>query len=219
MSEMEGARTGLQYRVVEPSVGSTPHPAIVLLHGRGSNELDLLSLGPELDPRLMVISPRAPYEFGPGSYFWYDLEAAMIGRPTPEQLETSLDLVVELLDEVGAKYPVDTNRLFVGGFSMGGAMTAALLLMHPTRLAGAMILSGYVPIHSTLPWDLDNARDKPVFQGHGTYDNVLPIQFGRMSRDFLGQAGLDLTYREYPMAHQVSAPELADAAAWIRALM
>ena len=191
----------------------------MLLHGRGSNEMDLLSLGPALDPRLFVISPRAPHALAPGSYYWYDLEAAMIGRPSPDDLSDSLALILALTDEVAERFPIDPARLFVGGFSMGGAMTAAMLLMHPERLAGAMILSGYVPIHTDMGWRLEQAANKPVFQAHGVYDDVLPIQFGRMSRDFLLEAGMDLTYREYPIAHQVAPDELDDAREWLTPLL
>jgi len=212
-------RPTLEYRTVQPVVGSAPHPAIVLLHGRGSNELDLLSLGHQLDPRLLVISPRAPNAFAPGSYYWYDLEAAMIGQPSAEDLQHSLDLVDSLVEDALSTMPIDPARLFVGGLSMGGAMTAAMLLMHAERLAGAMILSGYVPVHSDLPWRPERAVGKPVFQAHGLYDDILPLQFGRMSRDYLQRIPVELTYREYPMAHQVSTAELTDGAIWIRDLI
>jgi phospholipase/carboxylesterase len=208
----------LEFKVSQPLTGEPPHPAIMLLHGRGTNEMDLLSLGLELDPRLLTISPRAPLAFGPGSYYWYDLERAMIGRPDPNGLHRSLAMLTELLDHVCSTYAIDTKRMFVGGFSMGGAMTAAMLLTHPERLTGAMILSSYVPLHSGMEWETAGATGKPVFQAHGLYDDVLPLEFGRMSRDFLAPV-VNLTYHEYAMAHQVSADELADASSWMRELL
>ena len=86
-------------------------------------------------------------------------------------------------------------------------------------MAGAIILSGYVPIQAGLQWRTDAAAGKPVFQAHGTLDVVLPIQFGRMSRDFLAQTPVSLTYKEYPIGHTVAPFELDDAAAWMRGIL
>lgn len=208
-------RFSLQHRTLPPRTGEPPYPGLLLLHGRGANELDLLDLGPELDPRLFVISAQAPHALGPGSYYWYDLEASIAGRPTKESIEASLDLVVGLMGEAVERLEIDPTRFFACGFSMGGAMTAALLLTRPETVAAALILSGYVPVQTDLSWKPDAAAGKPVFQGHGVLDEVLPIQFGRMSRDFLRDMGLDLTYREYPIAHAVSPEELGDAGLWM----
>ena len=213
---MTASNIQLVHETLAPRSGHPPYPGVVFLHGRGSNEQDLLSLGPELDPRLYVVSARAPFAFGPGSYYWYDLEASMAGRPSRESIEYSIDLVRQLIATTIDAHNIDAARLFIAGFSMGGAMTAAVMLMHPEEIAGALIFSGYVPIHSNLPWNLATARNKPVFEGHGTYDDVLPVEFGRMSRDFLVEAGVALTYREYPIAHSISPAELADAASWMR---
>lgn len=210
----------LFHRTIPASSGEPPHPALLLLHGRGSNEEDLLPLGPRLDPRLYVISARAPHAMGPAAYYWYDLEASMSDHPSRESIEGSLDAIGRLMDEARDTYPIDPEQLFVAGFSMGGAMTAAALLSFPERVAGAVILSGYVPVQAGLPWRPSEAVDIPVFQAHGTLDDVLPIQFGRMSRDFLEtQTPVNLTYREYPIGHFVAPNELDDAAKWLRSLL
>jgi phospholipase/carboxylesterase len=181
--------------------------------------MDLLGLGPELDERLFVISARAPYTLMPGSYQWYDLYAAMAGTPTDERIEHSLGLVEGLVDRAVKTYPIDPRRLYVGGFSMGGAMTLAALLTFPEKIAGAIVLSGASPLNHDLIWRTDEAAGKPVFQAHGTLDDVLPIQIGRATRDFLAGTPALLTYREYPIAHTVDPAELADASAWIHGLL
>jgi phospholipase/carboxylesterase len=206
----------LVHRTLGPQTGNPPFPGLLLLHGRGSNEMDLLSLGPALDPRLFVISARGPFTYGPGAYYWYDLEASLAGYPTRDSIEHSLELIRRLVDESVDKYSLDATRVFLGGFSMGGAMTAATALMFPRRIAGGLIFSGYVPIHSNLPFDFEGASGLPIFQAHGTLDDVLPIGFGRASRDFLQQAGTDLSYHEFPIGHTISPPELEEAARWIR---
>lgn len=206
---------GLIHKVLRPSQGSPPHPGLLLLHGRGSNEDDLLPLGPQLDPRLLVVSARAPFELARDAYYWYDLEASLAGRPSKESIEYSLHLVRRLLEDMVSRYEVDSSRNYVGGFSMGGAMAAAAVLTLPREVRGALIFSGYLPIHSNLNFKPDEVPGHPVFEAHGTLDGVLPVEVGRMTRDYFAKTGVDLTYREYPIAHEVSGEELADASDWM----
>jgi phospholipase/carboxylesterase len=140
----------------------------------------------------------------------------MVGRPSRESIQHSLGLVSGFIASVAEEYSIDPKRFYVGGFSMGGAMAAATLLTLPDLVAGGLVLSGYVPLHSGLEWRLQDVAGKPLFQAHGTLDDVLPIQYGRMSRDFLAGTPVELTYREYPIGHTVAPVELADAAAWMR---
>ncbi len=205
----------LFHKTLPASQGSPPYPGLLLLHGRGSNEDDLLSLGPQLDNRLAVVSARGPFALGPSSYYWYDLEASLAGRPSKDSIENSLQLVSDLLHEMVERYQVDPQRMLVGGFSMGGAMAAAAILTLPRQVYGGLILSGYLPIHSNLDFKPEEAAGHPIFQAHGTQDSVLPVELGRMTRDYLAKTPLDLTYREYPIGHEVSAAELADARAWV----
>lgn len=209
----------LVHKVIPASIGSAPHPGLLLLHGRGSNEEDLLPLGPQLGQRLVVVSARAPFELAPHAYYWYDLEASLAGRPSKESIESSLELVRRLLSEMVDRYQVDAARTYVGGFSMGGAMAAAAVLTMPEQVCGALILSGYLPIHSNLDFKPEEAARHPVFEAHGTLDNVLPVELGRMTRDYLAKTPVDLTYREYPIGHEVSTDELADARDWMSGLL
>lgn len=209
----------LQYVALSARSGAPPHPGLLLLHGRGSNEQDLLSLGSYIDPRFVVISARGPFTFGPDSYYWYDLDASLAGQPSPESIEFSLSLVTQFIDQIIPAHSIDPEKMLVGGFSMGGAMAAASALMFPDRVAGAIILSGYVPIHTDLPYRADECAGHPIFQGHGTLDEVLPVDLGRMTRDYLSRTPVELTYREYPIAHEVSPQELEDVAKWTREVL
>ncbi|HZT96298.1 MAG TPA: alpha/beta fold hydrolase [Chloroflexota bacterium] len=204
---------------IAPKVGSLPYPGLLLLHGRGRNETDLLSIGPYLDPRLFVVSARAPFTLMPGSYYWYDLEASLAGRPSSESIQFSLEAVSRFLDQIVPAYGLDPSRLFIGGFSMGAAMSAASALMFPDRVAGAIVLSGYLPIHAELPYRPQECQGHPIFQGHGTLDDVLPVELGRMTRDYLLRTPVDLTYREYVARHEVPPQELTDASEWMRNIL
>jgi phospholipase/carboxylesterase len=154
---------------------------------------------------------RFPY----GGYAWYDLDQRGVGYPSGHSLSQTLDLLDRFIDEILRAYPITDGQLYVGGFSMGAAMSATLALLFPDRIAGALVLSGYVPPDPGLPYRLDAVTGHPVFEAHGIRDQVIPIEWGRRSRDFLAGTSVDLTYTEYPMGHEISQRELVDAATWL----
>jgi phospholipase/carboxylesterase len=209
----------LIHRTAPARTGASPHPGLLLLHGRGTDEQDLLPLAAELDPRLFVVSARAPHEFPWGGHFWYDLDPQGVGYPEAATLNASLERLDRFLAEIVEKYPIDPKRLFAGGFSMGAAMSATLALLHPDRVAGAAILSGYLPIQANLPFRPAEASGHPIFEAHGIYDEVIPVLAGRLTRDALSRMPVDLTYREYPIGHQISNDELRDLSAWLTAVL
>jgi phospholipase/carboxylesterase len=204
---------------VPPRTGEPPHPALLLLHGRGTDERDLLPLARELDPRLYVVTARAPFQFPWGGYMWYELDEQGVGYPQGTTLNESLEKLRSFIDEMAAELSIDPRRLYVGGFSMGAAMSATLALTEPKRVAGAMVLSGYLPLHAGLDFRRDEVAGRPVFAAHGLYDPVIPIQYGRQTRDALAQFPVDLTYHEYPIAHEISLDELGDAAGWLSGVL
>lgn len=209
----------LVHRTIPARTGAAPHPALLLLHGRGTNEADLLGLGPQLDDRLFTVSARAPFQFPWGGYAWYDLDPSGVGYPDNRSLRESLDLLRRFIDGMVTAFPIDPARVYVAGFSMGSVMTGALGLLDPERVAGAMILSGYLPLHNDLPFRLEEAAGHPFFQGHGTLDQVIPVRFGRETAEYLAQTPVDLTYREYPIGHEIGPQELEDMRGWMRSTL
>lgn len=205
----------LVHRTAPARSGAAPHPALLLLHGRGTDENDLLPLAGEIDERLFGISARAPFHFPWGGYAWYGLDEEGVGYPDEKTLLESLGLLQQFIAEIPETYPIDPAQLYVAGFSMGSVMAGTLALTDPDQVAGGMILSGYFPLHNQLPLKLEEAAGHPVFQAHGTLDNVIPVAFGRETRHYLETTPVDLTYREYPMGHQISGPELSDMRSWM----
>jgi len=203
----------LTYEVVPPRSGSAPHPVLVLLHGRGADEHDLLGLEPALDPRLLILSARATHPLM-GGYAWYDIYG--IGEPNQEHLRQSVEAIAAFCTEAVAAHQGDPDRLYALGFSQGAAMVGGLLLTGAAALAGGVMLSGYVPVGAELDERPQDLKGRPVFVGHGTHDGVIPLPFGRATRDFFTAQQADLTYREYPMAHQIGSEELSDAAQWLK---
>ena len=200
-----------------PSAG--PPPLLLLLHGYGSNQHDLIGLAPYLDPRFQIVSARAPYTLGPGSYAWFELSwtATDITINFP-QAQQSRALLVSFIAEALAAYGGDPTRVYLLGFSQGAIMSASVALTEPDLIAGTVLMSGRVPDQiRQLIASAEQLAGKPFLVVHGTADTVLPIQNGRASRDILATLPVALTYKEYPMAHEVSAQSLADVAAWLAA--
>lgn len=189
-----------------------PYPCLVLLHGRGSNEQDLFGLVPELPKRTFVVSVRAPNSFAFGGFYWYDIEAQ--AQPIQETLDDALGRLREFVTGLPAQYPIDPTRLFVLGFSQGALMTGCLTLSDPGLVAAAVMLSGYLPLGLELATDTAGLAGKPIFMGHGTYDNVLPVTLGRQARLHLEGLQAAVDYHEYAMDHQVAMDELNDLNTW-----
>lgn len=197
-----------------PTSGSGPYPTIILLHGRGSNEQDLLGLAPYLDPRFFLIAPRAPLAFPYGGYTWYSMQ--QVGEPEPDEFTRSYEQLSRFIDEVKEQYPVDPEQLFLLGFSMGTVMSFSIALTRPDQIRGVVAHSGYIPEHSSLAFRWDALQKTGFFVAHGVEDPVIPIRFGRRSNELLQQANADLTYREYPIGHHVSDESVHDLSTWLR---
>jgi phospholipase/carboxylesterase len=209
----------LTHLVREPSVraaGEQP-PLLLLLHGIGSNEADLFSLAPYLDGRFLVASARAPVVLGYGAYGWFNIEFTPAGIVADvAQARASLRQLAIFVDELIESYATDPRRVYLLGFSQGAMMSLSLMLSHPSKVAGVVAMSGRLPAESLADLrDANALAGLPVLVTHGTLDQVLPVENGRAVRDALSKLPVALTYREYPMAHEVSQESLRDVAAWL----
>jgi phospholipase/carboxylesterase len=207
--------TALQYRE-RPAAGE-PRGLLVLHHGRGTDERDLLGLADALDPArgLAVVTPRAPLEL-PGSpgYHWYVVPR--VGYPDPATFEAAYRALAQLHDALWAGTGISPEKTILGGFSMGSVMSYALGL-GPDRPApaGIMAFSGFIP--SVAGWQPDFAgrESTRVFIAHGRRDPVIEVSFARTARETLQAAGLDVEYRESDAGHHIDPSDLAAAASWL----
>ncbi|AIE87274.1 phospholipase/carboxylesterase family protein [Fimbriimonas ginsengisoli Gsoil 348] len=186
---------------------------LILLHGLGSDERDLMGLAPELDPRLRVVTLRAPHPWMQGGYAWFNLEWDDEGiHIDAAQVVASLELLVSEILAVTAE--LRPRHLFLGGFSQGAVMTLGVTLRRPDIFTGSLLLSGtHVP---ELFVGADPAvADVPFLIQHGLYDPVLPVAEARTMRDAVTAMGSPVDYREYPMGHEVSYASLRDAKQWL----
>jgi phospholipase/carboxylesterase len=205
----------LLYKEVEPRKKlEGGNPLLLLLHGRGTDENDLLGLAPYLDERLHIVSVRAPFPFqrGPG-YAWYDIEE--VGKPDHEKFPRSRDMITNLIDTLHTGTGSDNSRTYLLGFSMGSVMAYAVALASPEKVAGVIAHSGYIAEGNNTNYRWDDAQRVAFFIAHGTADPVIPVQFGRRADELMKQHGLNYLYKEYPLAHQISEESLNDISTWL----
>ena len=171
--------------------------ALVLLPGRGADEHDLFPLLDALDPerRLHGYTPRGPLSLPPGGAHWYALGG--IPTPTREHFVASFEALSEFVDGL------PHERVVLGGFSQGCVMSYALALGRGRpRPAALLALSGFIPQVEGFELDLESPFP-PIAILHGTYDPVIPVEYGRAARDTLEAAGAEPLYREYPIEHWI----------------
>ena len=190
--------------------------ALVLFHGRGTDERDLYPLLDELDPerRLLGVTARGPLSLPPGGAHWYVVQR--VGFPDAETFRATYDLAGAWLDELLAEHRIPPKRTVLGGFSQGAVMSYALGLgADRPRPAGIIGLSGFIP--TVDGFELGAVNGEPVAMGHGTYDPIIPVEFGRSARDRLADGGAEVTWRESPMGHTIDPAFLAELRAWLPA--
>jgi phospholipase/carboxylesterase len=199
---------------VRPAAGE-PEGALVLLHGRGVHMYDLLPLADELDPerRLVAVTPQAPLELTPGGWHWYIIKR--VGSPDYETFWASYRMLESFFEALPERIGVPWERTVLGGFSQGGVMGYALGLgegrPHP---AGVVAFSSFIP--DVDDWSLaDDLQGYPVAHGHGTHDPIISVEFGRLARDLLLDAGCDLLYRESPMGHAIDPAFVVEVRDWL----
>jgi phospholipase/carboxylesterase len=206
--------------------GDGPFPTIVTLHGWGANAHDLLGLAPRLmRGQALVLSPQGEFavEIAPGighlfddfaEYGWFDLGAGR--EPDPDEIRAVGDSLRCFIDDASERYPVDTDRIALLGFSQGGVMAFELALREPGRYAGLIGLSTFLPdavLAAAVPGDALSSL--PTLLIHGTQDERIDIAAAQAARDDLQALGASVEYREYAMAHEIRAEALDDLDDWL----
>jgi phospholipase/carboxylesterase len=206
---------GLEHRL-RPAAAE-PEGALVLFHGRGTDEHDLFPLLDALDPerRLLGATPRGPVSLPPGGAHWYAVRE--IGYPDPNSFLATFERASAWLDSFAAETAIAPEHTVLGGFSQGAVMTYALGLgSERPRPAALIALSGFVPTVEGFALDLERQPRPPVAIGHGVFDPVISVEWGRRARRLLEGAGFDVLYREYPLPHTVDPAFVAELAPWIQ---
>ena len=198
--------------LTRPAATAEPEGALVLFHGRGSDEHDLFPLLDALDPerRLLGVTPRGPLSLPPGGAHWY----ALGGLPTPDPTTflATFAQVSAFLDAL----PVPIERTVLGGFSQGAVMSYAMGLGGGRpRPAAIVALSGFFPRVDGFTIDLGGLDGYPVTIAHGSLDPVIPVDFGRDARTLLENAGATVIYHETPVPHTIDPAVVRDLRSFV----
>jgi phospholipase/carboxylesterase len=202
----------------ERPAAEDPRGLLVLHHGRGTDERDLLPLADVFDPqrRLHVISVRAPLELrGSPGFHWYLVPR--VGYPDPDTFRSSYEALSELHDELWERTGLTAGQTVLGGFSMGTVMSYALGLgADRPAPAGIMAFSGFVPEVEGWEPSLSDRTGTRVLIAHGLGDPVIGVDFARRARELLESSGLEVDYRESEAPHAIDPADVPRASAWLR---
>jgi phospholipase/carboxylesterase len=199
-----------------PAAGD-PEGLLVLHHGRGADEADLLSLADVLDPqrRLHVATPRAPLTL-PGwpGYHWYVVPR--VGYPDRDTFRAAYGALAEFHDGLWERTGTTPERTVLGGFSMGSVMSYSLGLggERPAP-AGILAFSGFVPVVEGWKPHLDDRQGTRAFVAHGTADPIMAVDFARQARTLLEEGGLDVEYHESDAGHHIDPAHVPAAVDWL----
>ena len=193
-----------------PAAIAEPEGALVLFHGRGADERDLLPLLDALDPerRLDGFCPRGPLALPPGGAHWYAV--ARVGFPDPATFAEGFAAAAGFVDSL------PHERVVLGGFSQGAVTSLSVGLGRGRpRPAAVVAFSGFVPVVDG--WELGTDEPfPPIAIGHGTFDQVIPLEFAHRSLALLEAAGASVLYRESPLPHTIDPAVVAELVPWLR---
>ncbi len=208
--------------ILEPS--NSADACVIWLHGLGADRYDFLPVAEALQQRLLstrFVLPQAPtrpvtINGGWSMPSWYDILAMSPARAiNRDQLEASAQQVISLL-EAQRDTGIDPARIFLAGFSQGGAVvlhTAFLRWQGP--LGGVIALSTYAPTFTEQSAFAPAALQYPVLCLHGSRDDVVPMAMGRAAFQTLQDAGVTAAWHDYPMGHEVLPEEIRYIGAWL----
>jgi len=209
------ASTELTYR--ERRAAGEPEGLLVLHHGRGADEHDLLGLADALDParRLHVVTPRAPLTL-PGwpGHHWYVVPR--VGYPDHDSFHAAFAALAGLHDALWEQTGLGPETTVLGGFSMGSVMSYALGLSGERPApAGILAFSGFVPVVDGWEPELAGRQAARAFVAHGRNDPIMEVAFARRARELLEGGGLDVDYHESDAAHHIDPAHIPAAVQWL----
>lgn len=211
--------------MIEIETGERPVASVIWLHGLGADGHDFEPIVPELRLAKPVrfVFPHAPIRpvtinQGMRMRAWYDIFQFGGGPEDEAGIRASQKLVEEMMAKERERNP--SGKIFLAGFSQGGAIVLQAALRQKAKVAGVLALSTYLPLHQTVNAEKsEESRQTPIFMAHGLYDDIIPIARAKLSREALEQQGYSVEWREYPMPHSVCPQEIADISAFLSRLL
>jgi phospholipase/carboxylesterase len=206
--------------ITRPPKKEIKNPQVLfLLHGYGSNEMDLFSFAEYLPDELFIISIRAPKKLDFGGYAWYDIFLDSQNNKISDD-QTALERVNELavfMDQLAEKYLFSNKKMSLLGFSQGAILSYSLALHYPQKFKNVIALSGYInenimPVQESI----NDYKNLDFFVSHGIYDDIIPIELARKIPPYLEARKIKYIYKEYPMGHEVNQVCFNDFLLWLK---
>jgi phospholipase/carboxylesterase len=177
---------------------------LLLLHGWTGNENSMWVFVRNFSKEYWIIAPRAPYASEPSGFSWRALPNGRKGWPRLDDFRPSVSSLITLIGDYSSRNRVDAQQFDVIGFSQGAALANAIALLFPERVRRVGVLSGFLPVGSKALVDKRPLISKPFFVAHGTLDEMVNIEFARLSVALLERAGAQVTYCEDEIGHKLS---------------
>ncbi|MEN0648783.1 dienelactone hydrolase family protein [Caldifermentibacillus hisashii] len=205
----------LYFNLMKPKTIETDkkYPAIFLLHGMGSNELDLPPLVQAFNEKMFIFSLRGPLVQPPG-YAFFTMED--LGQPNENSFKQTIKSVDDFILFATKNYPIDENNLFLMGFSQGAILSMTYAIIHSGKIKGVLALSGYIPAFIKEEYKNAELTQLNLFISHGEDDPVLPFSWGVASKEFLQERGAIVTFKSYQAGHWVTQENFEDIQVWLK---
>jgi phospholipase/carboxylesterase len=214
---------GLSYIKREPERGNVDRPPVlILLHGFASYENQLFELAREFDPRLLIVSVRAPIRMGPGAYRWFNFDyyGTIAQRPSKgptinlEEQAASLATLTAFIE--GFKAERKPDRLYLLAHSQGATMAFSVVMKRPSLISGLAEVNGRIlPGAAADIAPAQSFAGLPFFIGHGVDNPIVPIALAQSTRQQLEGLRARVCYRQYPIGHEITAEVAADMSDWL----
>jgi len=193
-------------------VAGSSERTLLLLHGTGGNERDLIPLGRELDPRAALLSPRGKVlENGMPRFFRRLAEGVFDLEDLRKRTHELADFVIAAAEH----YEIDMKKIVAVGYSNGANIAASMLLLRPEILPAAILFRAMVPL---VPETQPNLSSVRVLIGAGTLDPIVPASEAKQLAELLRRAGADVTIRSFEGGHELTADDIDAAREWLMTL-
>ncbi|MVN74767.1 esterase [Hymenobacter sp. HMF4947] len=208
----------LAYRLLNPAQATGAKRLLLMLHGVGGNELNLLPVGKQLaDAHTLVLSVRAPLVLGPMGFGFYQVDFST-GKPVfnQAQQQDGQRLLLRFIGEASARYSIPSGQVYLLGFSQGAIMAYDVALTQPAQVRGVLAFSGRMLAESRQHHAPAAAIKKvQFFLSHGRHDEKLPAFYADEAMTFLQTLGIIPHYEAFEGGHEISASSLAAARKWL----
>ena len=209
----------LQHIIRKPKKLSERTPALIMLHGYGSDENDLFSFAEELPEELFIISAKAPYTMQPFGNAWYAIHwDNKDGKFSDDaQAIESREKIKEFIDEVIENYDLDPDNINLLGFSQGSILSYAVALSYPDKINNVVALSGYVNQGILKDgYETNDFSNLKFYCSHGSVDQVIPVEWARKTKPFLDKLKIENSYSEFPVGHGVAPQNFFEFREWLK---